>query len=96
MPSRDNTQFLLYPLPVIISISFCIGTPISCESDHRQPSSDVVNFQDGSCQPCCISCTAVVDHPRRVVDGVSFVIKFWTDRMYGLGDIAIFRFWQFG
>jgi len=39
---------------------------------------------------------AVVDHPQRVVDGVSFVIKFWTDRIYGFGDIAIFRFWQFG
>jgi len=39
---------------------------------------------------------AVADHPRRVVDGVSFVIKFWTDRMYGFGDIAIFRFWPFG
>jgi len=37
-----------------------------------------------------------MDHPRRAVDGVSFVIKMWTDRMYGFGDIAIFRFWQFG
>jgi len=26
----------------------------------------------------------------------SFVIKFRTDWMYGFGDIAIFRFWQFG
>jgi len=33
-----------------------------------------------------------VDHPRRVVDGVSFVFKFYTDRMYGLGDIAILIF----
>jgi len=37
-----------------------------------------------------------MDHPRRVIDGVSFVIKFWTDRMYGFGDIAIFKFWHFG
>jgi len=37
-----------------------------------------------------------VDHPRHVVDGVSFVVNFLTDRMYGFGDIAIFRFWQFG
>ena len=36
------------------------------------------------------------DYPRRVVDGVSVVIKFWTDRIYGFRDIAIFRFWQFG
>jgi len=33
---------------------------------------------------------------RRDVDGVSFVIKFWTDWVYGFLDIAIFRFWQFG
>jgi len=39
--------------------------------------------------------TVVVDHPRRIVDGMSFVIKFWTDRMYGFRDIAIFRFWKF-
>jgi len=38
----------------------------------------------------------MVELPRHVVDGVSLVIKFWTDRMYGFGDIAIFRFWQFG
>jgi len=37
-----------------------------------------------------------MDHPRRAVDGVSFVIKFWTDQVYGFGYIAIFRFWQFG
>jgi len=36
--------------------------------------------------------TALVDHPRRAVDGVSFAIKFWTDRVYGFGNIAIFRF----
>jgi len=42
-----------------------------------------------------MSCTAVMDQPRRAVDGVSFVIKLWTDRMYGFRDIAIFRFWQF-
>jgi len=35
-----------------------------------------------------------MDHPWRVVDGMSFVIKFWTDRRYGFGDIAIFKFWQ--
>jgi len=34
----------------------------------------------------------VVDHSQRVVDGASFVIRFWTDRMYRFGDIAIFRF----
>ena len=45
---------------------------------------------------CCISCTVVMDHPRRTVDDVSFVVKFLTDRIYGFGDIAIFRFWQFG
>jgi len=27
---------------------------------------------------------------------VSFVTKFWTDRMYDFGDIALCRFWQFG
>jgi len=27
-----------------------------------------------------------------VVGGMSFVIKFWTGRAYGFGDIAIFRF----
>jgi len=37
-----------------------------------------------------------MDHPQRVVDGVTFVIKYWTDGIYGFGDIAIFRFWQFG
>jgi len=42
------------------------------------------------------SCTAVMDHARHAVNGVSFDIKFWTDRMYGFGDITIFRFWQFG
>ena len=52
--------------------------------------------QDGGRQPCCISYTAVLDHPRRAADGLSFVVKFWTDRMYGFGDIAIFRFWEFG
>jgi len=36
------------------------------------------------------------DHPRRAVDGVSYVIKLLSDRMYSFGDIAIFRFWQFG
>ena len=39
---------------------------------------------------------AVVDHPQRVVDGVSFVIKFWTDQMYGFGDTASFKFCHFG
>jgi len=43
-----------------------------------------------------MSSTALMDHPRRVVDGVSVVIKFWTDRMYGFGDIAVFKLWQFG
>jgi len=33
-----------------------------------------------------------VDHPRCTVDGMSFVTKFWTDLMYGFGDISIFRF----
>jgi len=37
-----------------------------------------------------------MNHSRHFLYGVSFVIKFWTDRMYGFGDIAIFRFWQFG
>jgi len=37
-----------------------------------------------------------MDRPRRAVDGVRFVIRFWTDRMYGFRDIAIFRFCQFG
>jgi len=37
-----------------------------------------------------------MDHPQRAVDGVSFIIKFRTERMYGFGDIAIFRFYQFG
>ena len=33
----------------------------------------------------------VVDRPRRIVDhAVSFVIKFWTDLIYGFGDIALF------
>jgi len=36
-----------------------------------------------------MSCTALMDHPRRAVDGVSFLIKFWTNRKYGFGDIAI-------
>jgi len=38
----------------------------------------------------------VVDHPRRVVDGLSFFIKFQTDLVYSFGDIATFIFWQFG
>ena len=37
-----------------------------------------------------------MDHPPHAVDGLSFVIQFWTDRMYGFGDIAMFRFWQCG
>ena len=45
--------------------------------------------------PCSISYTAVMDHSRHVVYGVSFVIKFWTDRMCTFGYIAIFRFCQF-
>jgi len=32
----------------------------------------------------------VVDHPRLDVDGMSFVIKFWADRMCGVEDIAVF------
>jgi len=38
----------------------------------------------------------MLDNPRRVEDGISFVIKFWTDWVYDFGNIAIFRFWQFG
>jgi len=38
----------------------------------------------------------VMDHPRRAVNGVSFVSTFWTDRMYGFGDIVSFKFWQVG
>ena len=38
----------------------------------------------------------MVDHPGRVVDGVSFTIKFWTDQRYVFRDIVIFTFWQFG
>jgi len=37
-----------------------------------------------------------MDHPRRAVDDVSFVTKFFTDRMCDFGGVAIFRFWQFG
>jgi len=37
-----------------------------------------------------------MDHPRRAVERMSFVIKFWTDGMYGIGDIASFRLWQIG
>jgi len=35
-----------------------------------------VNFQDGERQPCCVSCTVVLDHPWRVIDGMNFVMKF--------------------
>jgi len=35
-----------------------------------------------------------MDHRRCAVDGVRFVVKLWADPLYGLGDIAIYRFWQ--
>ena len=34
-------------------------------------------------------------HPRRAVDGVSLIIKFWTGMLHGFWDIAIFRLKQF-
>jgi len=53
---------------------FAAAHQILCESDYWRPSWRYVNFQDGGRHPCFISCTAVMDHPRRVVDDVSFVI----------------------
>ena len=38
----------------------------------------------------------MVDHPRNVVDGCCYVLKFWLDRIYSCGDSVIFRFSRFG
>jgi len=96
-PYWDSTSGFNFDLSVVMGISFCTGTPnfmwIGPLAAYLWR---YVNFQDGGRQSCCTSCTAVMDHPRRAVDGMSFVVKFWTARMYGFGDIAIFRFWQFG
>ena len=56
------------------------------------------DIQDGRRQPCWICYGLMVDHPRSVVDGCCYVLKFWLDRIYSFGDkpSAIFRFSRFG
>ena len=63
---------------------------ISSKSDHPRPSYS--DFQNGGRQPCWICCGAMVDHPRSVVDGCCYVLKFWLDRIYSFVGSAIFRF----
>ena len=38
----------------------------------------------------------ILDHPRRLIVGISSVLKFGLDPMYTFGDIAIFIFCRFG
>jgi len=38
----------------------------------------------------------MVDHPRCVVDGCCYVLKFWLDRIYSFRDSAISTFSRFG
>ena len=40
--------------------------------------------------------TSLFDHPRSAIVGLSFVLSFGLDRIYSLGDIAIFIFQHFG
>ena len=37
----------------------------------------------------------IVDHPRSVVDGCCYVLKFRLDRIHSFGGSAIFRFSRF-
>ena len=38
----------------------------------------------------------MLDHPRSAISGLSLVLKFGVDPIYGFGDIAIFIFCRFG
>ena len=90
-PYWNFTSGFHFNVFTVIGMWFCVGIPNFIQIGpsaaelwrHR-------DFQDGSRQPRWICCGAMVDHPRSVVDGCCYVLKFWLDRVYSFGDSVIF------
>jgi len=55
-----------------------------------------IDFQDGGCQPCCICCGVMADHPPSAFRGLNSVLKLLVCRINSFGVIAMYRFWRFG
>ena len=97
-PYRNSTSGFHFDVFIVIAMWFCVAIPNFVQTG---PSAGEIwhhsDFQDGYRQPCWICHRALVDHPRNVVDGCCYVLKFWLDRIYcsfeGSAIIVNFAFW---
>jgi len=94
-PCWNSTSGFYFDVFVVMIMRFSTGLPnfvqIRSSSAQLWRHGD---FQDGGRQPCCIF-RVVIDNPRRSIDGLNFVLKFWLHRIYTFGDSALFVFCRF-
>jgi len=92
-PYWNSTSGFHLDVSVVIDMWFCVGVrnfiqirPSAAELWRHS------DFQDGGHQPYWIFFRVMVTHPRSASGGLCFIFKFGLDRIYSLGDSAIFRF----